>query len=514
MLTELHMIRDSIGYLFGEEIASWSAPRLFFVGCACIILLLVVLEQLRFFNNRRCSSGDILPGRTFALPFIGDIIHMVLAPMEFWDTQRLYHLKHGISWMSLFGKYSIIVSDPKTVRTILNNNGDHAFSTILHPNGHTLLGPGNIAFISGPGHKRLRRSFLTLFTRKALSVYLHIQESKTRDALIQMLKENPSGKEFEVRNYVRDLNLKTSQAVFVGPYIRDQDAFSKDYLEITLGFLCFPICFPGTQLYSSVQARKRVIHELTHCAKESKKYIAQGGEPRCLLDFWSQRILEELKLNQIENDEIPEYSSDFGMGEVMLDFLFASQDASTASLAWIFTLMADNPSILEKVRHEQASLRPNSEPLTFEIMERMVYTRAVVLEILRYRAPAIFVPQVAKQNYKLTEDYTVPKGTLVFPSLIDVCHQGFPNPECFEPERMLPPRNEHIQYRENYLPFGIGPHGCVGREYAINHMMTFLAVLSTECTWTRRRTEISDDIVYLPTIYPADSLITMKARVH
>lgn len=33
----------------------------------------------------------------------------------------------------------------------------------------------------------------------------------------------------------------------------------------------------------------------------------------------------------------------------MIDFLFASQDASTASLVWCLTLMADHPDVLAKV---------------------------------------------------------------------------------------------------------------------------------------------------------------------
>ena len=32
-----------------------------------------------------------------------------------------------------------------------------------------------------------------------------------------------------------------------------------------------------------------------------------------------------------------------------MDFLFASQDASTASLTWMIALMADHPDILQKV---------------------------------------------------------------------------------------------------------------------------------------------------------------------
>jgi cytochrome P450 family 710 subfamily A protein len=40
----------------------------------------------------------------------------------------------------------------------------------LHPSAKNVLGPRNIAFLHGPEHKQLRKSFLALFTRKALAV--------------------------------------------------------------------------------------------------------------------------------------------------------------------------------------------------------------------------------------------------------------------------------------------------------------------------------------------------------
>jgi cytochrome P450 len=42
----------------------------------------------------------------------------------------------------------------------------------LHPSARNVLGERNIAFLTGPDHKALRKSFLALFTRKALSVSL------------------------------------------------------------------------------------------------------------------------------------------------------------------------------------------------------------------------------------------------------------------------------------------------------------------------------------------------------
>ena len=41
----------------------------------------------------------------------------------------------------------------------------------------------------------------------------------------------------------------------------------------------------------------------------------------------------------------------------------------------------------------------------------------MVKEILRYRAPAPMVPQMAYADYPLSDEYSIPKGTLVFPSI-------------------------------------------------------------------------------------------------
>ena len=51
------------------------------------------------------------------------------------------------------------------------------------------------------------------------------------------------------------------------------------------------------------------------------------------------------------------------------------------------------------------------------------------------------------------------------------CSQGFPDAERFDPDRFSEERKEDIVHGRNFLTFGFGPHGCVGREYAINHLV-------------------------------------------
>lgn len=59
--------------------------------------------------------------------------------------------------------------------------------------------------------------------------------------------------EIEIRNLCRDLNQETSQTVFVGPYLDDPRLFSSWYSDMTNGFMCLPIYFPGTGLWRAVR---------------------------------------------------------------------------------------------------------------------------------------------------------------------------------------------------------------------------------------------------------------------
>lgn len=72
---------------------------------------------------------------------------------------------------------------------------------------------------------------------------------------------------------------------------------------------------------------------------------------------------------------------------VVLSFIFASQDAMTSSLTYLFQHLADHPDILAKLREEQRVLRGDDagSSITLDIVDKMTYTRAVVKETLRLK---------------------------------------------------------------------------------------------------------------------------------
>jgi cytochrome P450 len=138
----------------------------------------------------------------------------------------------------------------------------------------------------GEEHHRLRKSLLPLFTRKALGMYLTVQDKLIRESIAEWLKVGHI--ETEIRSPIRDMNVWTSQKVFCGPYIRslaERDEFNRNYQCMVDGFLSFLINLPGTGLWKAIRARGVLIDTLMRYCRESKARMSTGEEPACLLDF-------------------------------------------------------------------------------------------------------------------------------------------------------------------------------------------------------------------------------------
>ncbi len=100
---------------------------------------------------------------------------MVKDPYGFWEKQRLFSFP-GMSWHSIVGVFTIFVTDPAICRHVFNHNSTDTLLLQLHPSAKNILGERNIAFLHGPEHKALRKSFIALFARRALAVYVRKQD--------------------------------------------------------------------------------------------------------------------------------------------------------------------------------------------------------------------------------------------------------------------------------------------------------------------------------------------------
>jgi sterol 22-desaturase len=294
---------------------------------------------------------------------------------------------------------------------------------------HKLLRPENWVFLDGKAHVDYRKGLNGLFTRQALETYLPGQEEVYDRYFAHFLSvtERAGGAATPFMTVFRELMCAVSCRVFVGRYSSDEAVrkIATDYFHITaaLELVNFPIILPFTRPWYGKKAADMVLREFSSCAAKSKVRMAAGGEPDCILDRWVMSMLESKayrdKLEAAGAEGVPEkpamlirWFSDLEIAMTLLTFLFASQDATTSACTWIFQLMADRPEWLDKVREENMRLCGGdvNAPLTMDLLDGMVVTKAVVKETLRYRPPVLMVPYIAKKAFPIAPGYTVPKG--------------------------------------------------------------------------------------------------------
>ncbi|KAL1562586.1 sterol 22-desaturase [Salvia divinorum] len=480
---------------------AWSSITPFFPHIISIVALLLLLEQLSYLRNKR-----FLPGPALVLPFVGNAISLVADPTDFWNRQSAYakSTSIGISANYIIGRYILYVYSSDLSHKIFANVRPDAFHLVGHPFGKKLFGEHNLIYMFGQDHKDLRRQIAPNFTPKALYIYTDIQQRIIIQHLARWLRQTPPGKSVPLRILCRDMNLETSQTVFVGPYLDESSRvrFNVDYNFFNVGLMKLPIDLPGFAFRNARLAVERLIETLSSCAASSERRMeTKEEEPSCLIDFWMQENL------RLAADKEKKYEcSHREIGGHLFDFLFAAQDASTSSLLWAVALLDSHPRVLARVREEVSQhWSPESGNLiSGDQLREMKFTEAVAREVVRIRAPATMVPHIAGVDFPLTENYTVPKGTIVFPSVFDSSFQGFTEPDKFDPDRFMELRQEDRVYKKNYLAFGSGAHQCVGQRYAINHLMLFISVFTALIDFKRDRSDGCDEIAYVPTIVPRD----------
>ena len=303
----------------------------------------------------------------------------------------------------------------------------------------------------------------------------------------------------------RELNMETSLRVFCGNHIPEEAAkeISDKYWMITvaLELVNFPFALPGTKVYNAIQARKVAMKWLELAAKKSKESIAAGNLPECMLEEWVANLSDPSHKGRRD-------FSDHEMAMVVFSFLFASQDAMSSGLIYGFQHLADHPDVLAKVREEQEHVRAGDydKPLSLEMMDEMPYLRAMVKETLRIKPPVTMVPYKTLKAFPISEDYTVPAGSMVIPSFYNALHdpEVFPEPDEFKPERWLDPASTANTNPRNYLVFGAGPHKCIGLDYAQMNIALVLANASVLMDWHHEITPQSDKVQIIATLFPQD----------
>jgi cytochrome P450 len=164
----------------------------------------------------------------------------------------------------------------------------------------------------------------------------------------------------------------------------------------------------------------------------------------------------------------------------------AGFETSAGALMWWMGYMAQCPHHAQRARSELVEVmgadwkHRELEPSRFASLN---FLEATLKEAMRLRPPAVSVfNRVANRDVSL-QGIKIRRGDMVSGSIWTLHHdeRWFPEPEKFNPDRFMP--GAPAIPRGAFLPFGAGPHVCIGQHFAMLEMKLVAALLLTELEW-------------------------------
>ena len=164
----------------------------------------------------------------------------------------------------------------------------------------------------------------------------------------------------------------------------------------------------------------------------------------------------------------------------IVTLVIAGYETVASCLTWTLSLLADHPVVQRELAAELDAVLGDRPP-TWDDVPRLRLVRAVVDESLRLYPPAWVITRRAVDD-DVVAGVEVPPGTVVLlsPWLLHRRPDSWPDPLRFDPGRFLDGDGRAVGRsapRGDYLPFGLGPRLCIGRDVALLEVVLVLATL-------------------------------------
>ncbi|QTI68276.1 cytochrome P450 [Gordonia polyisoprenivorans] len=277
--------------------------------------------------------------------------------------------------------------------------------------------------------------------------------------------------EIDLLEFFGELTLYTSSACLIGRKFREQ--LDKHVSEL------FHDLEKGTDPIAYVDA---------HADIES---FRRRDAARAELVEYIQGVMEERVTNPVADKEDRDlmdvliqvgFDADTITG-MFISMMFAGHHTTQGTAAWTLIELLRNPEYLRRVYDELDEIYGGTPPgerpeYTFAHTRQMPLLENALKEALRLHPPLIILMRLVQNDFHI-EEFEVKAGQTiaVSPAVSNRLADDFPDPDTFDPDRYLKPRQEDLVNRWTWIPFGAGRHRCVGAQFAIMQLKAIFSVL-------------------------------------
>jgi cytochrome P450 len=378
---------------------------------------------------------------------------------------------HGDTFRFYFGgvKEAIVTTNSAVIQHVLKTNAEnyHKSEIQLKRMGH-FLGKGLLT-THGEAWRTQRRLIQKGFDRKQLDVLSSIMQDSLADSLRNFDRQARIGP-VDIYPHLMKITFGMVGRSLFGARLKDEDI---DLISLTIStvqeFMVRQTIQPYLNPWFALSGELR--------RHEEMRTRADG----VLLDYIRRRRQEAPGHDLLQILMDARYSDGEGMSDELvlsesMQLLVAGHETSSNALSWLLYLVSSRADCLDKVRQEFDSVL-GGRPLSYSDVPKFEFTTQVIQEALRLYPPFWMVDRMALADDRVG-DLAIPRGSTVIVFIYGAHHSPhcWENPESFDPERFTR-ANEKLHTPFSYLPFGAGPRGCIGGNYAMLQILMILSVL-------------------------------------
>ena len=379
---------------------------------------------------------------------------------DFGDTFRFY-----IGGL----KEAIVTIDPAVIQHVLKTNAENYQKSEIQVKrmGH-FLGKGLLT-THGEPWKTQRRLIQKGFDRKQLDALASIMQDSLADSLRDFDRQIGNGP-VDIYPHLMKMTFAMVARSLFGARLKDEDIDLVSHTICTVQeFIVRQTLEPYMNPWFAASGELRR-HEEMRVRADS-----------ILMAYIKQRRGQEPGHDLLQTLMDARYSDGEGMSDELvlsesMQLLVAGHETSSNGLSWLLYLLSSRPDCLERVRQEFGSVLGDA-PLTHADVPRLEFTTQVIQEGLRLYPPFWMIDRMAVADDRVG-DIEIPRGSMVIVYVYGAHHapRYWDSPESFDPERFIK-ANEKARKPFTHLPFGGGPRGCIGGNYAMLQMLMILSDL-------------------------------------
>jgi cytochrome P450 len=379
---------------------------------------------------------------------------------EFGDTFRFY-----IGGL----KEAIVTTNPAVIQHVLKTNAENYQKSDIQVKrmGH-FLGKGLLT-THGEAWRTQRRLIQKGFDRKQLEALSSIMQDSLAESLRDFDTRIDSGP-VDIYPHLMKMTFAMVARSLFGAKLKDED----------IDLVSHTIC--TVQEFIVRQTLQPYMNPWFAASGELRKHEEMRARAdSVLMAYIQQRRKSEPGHDLLQTLMDSRYADGEGMSDELvlsesMQLLVAGHETSSNGLSWLLYLLSSRPDCLEKIREEFDSVLGDA-PLSFGDVSKFEFTTQVIHEALRLYPPFWMVDRMAVADDR-AGDFDIPRGSTVIVYVYGAHHapKYWHDPESFDPARFAK-GNEKLQAPFTYLPFGAGPRGCIGSNYAMLQILMILSMV-------------------------------------